>query len=159
MTSAQAFKVAIGLLGAFLAAVGVGIVLGCGYALVPLVIAGKELESPVGDALLFIAANAAYFSAVIAFLAIALIALPHVIISHHLRQSSRKYYLVSGIAIGLLVVVIVGIWQRLRPGPPFHIGSDEYFFTFSAVSAGAVAALTYWKIARPDKLRHQSPPG
>lgn len=147
-------KLVTGLAGAFLAAVGVAVVLSCGYALLQLHDAvGKEAASEVGGGLLFIATNAAYVSAVMAFLAIALLALPHVIISQRLQHTSRKYYVLSGIVIGLVVIVVAGIWQRRLPAPPFHMGLDQYFFVVSAIAAGAIAALAYWSIARPDQLQ------
>jgi hypothetical protein len=147
-------KLVTGLAGAFLAAVGVSVILSCGYALLQLRDVGKEAGSEVGGGLLFIATNAAYVSAVMAFLAIALLALPHVIISQRLQHTSRKYYVLSGIVIGLVVIVVAEIWQRRLPAPPFHMGSDQYFFLVSAIAAGAISALTYWSIARPDQLRH-----
>lgn len=147
-------KLVTGLVGAFFAAVGVAVVLSCGYALLQLHGAvGKEAASEVGGGLLFIATNAAYVSAVMAFLAIALLALPHVIISQRLRHTSRKYYVLSGIVIDLVVIAVAGIWQRRLPAPPFHMGPDQYFFIVSAIAAGAIAALTYWSIARPDRPR------
>lgn len=154
VTGMSATKLVTGLVGAFLAAVGVGVVLSCGYALLQLLAAGKGAGSEVGGGVLFIAINAAYVSAVMASLAIALLALPHVIVSQRLRHTSKKYYVLSGIVIGLVVIVVAGIWQRRLPAPPFHMGSDQYFFVVSAIAAGAMSALTYWSIARPDRLRH-----
>jgi uncharacterized membrane protein len=145
-------KLVIGLAGAFLAAVGVTVVLSCGYALLQLSAVHGEAGSDVGDGLLFIATNAAYVSAVMAFLAIVLLALPHVLISQRLQHTSKKYYVLSGIVIGLVVIVVAEIWQRRLPAPPFHMGPDRYFFVVSAIVAGAISALTYWSIARPDQL-------
>ena len=154
MTGMPAKKLLIGLAGAFLAAVSVVVILSCGYALLQLHDAGKEAASEVGGGLLFIATNAAYVSAVMAFLAIALLALPHAIISQRLGHTSKTYYVLSGVVIGLVVIAVAGIWQRRLPAPPFHMGSDQYFFVVSAIAAGAIAALTYWSIARPDQWRH-----
>jgi hypothetical protein len=153
VTGVPGMKLVAGLAGAFLAAVGVGVILSCGYALLQLH-DGKEAASEVGDGLLFIATNAAYVSAVMAFLAIALLALPHVIISQRFQHTSREYYVMSGIVIGLVVIVVAGIWQRRLPAPPFHMGRDQYFFMVSAIAAGAIAAMAYWSIARPDRVRH-----
>lgn len=147
-------KLVTGLAGAFLAAVGVGVILSCGYALLQLSDAGKESGSEVGGGLLFIATNAAYVSAVMASLAIALLALPHVIVSQRLRHTSKKYYVLSGIVIGLVVIVVAEVWRRRFPMPPFHMGADQYFYVVAAIAAGGVSALTYWSIARPDRLRH-----
>lgn len=144
-------KLVTGLAGAFLAAVGVGVILSCGYALLQLHDVGKESALEVSGGLLFIATNAAYVSAVMAFLAITLLALPHVIISQRLHHTSKKYYVLSGIVIGLVVIAAAGIWQRRLPAPPFHMGADQFFFVVSAIAAGAIAALTYWSIARPDQ--------
>jgi len=154
VTGIPTAKLITGLAGAFLAAVGVAVILSWGYALLQLFAAGKEAGSEVGGGLLFIAINAAYVSAVMASLAIALLALPHVIVSQRLQHTSRKYYVLSGIVIGLVVIVIAGIWQRRLPAPPFHMGSDQYFFALSAMAAGAISALTFWNIARPVRLRH-----
>jgi hypothetical protein len=154
MTRVPPMKLVTGLAGAFLAAVGVGVILSCGYALLQLSDVRKETGSEFGSGLLFIATNAAYVSAVMASLAIALLALPHVIVSQRLRYTSKKYYVLSGIVIGLVVIVVAEIWQRRLPAPPFHMGSDQYFFAVSAIAAGAVSALTYWSIARPDRVRH-----
>jgi len=150
MSKIQIFKMAVGLAAAFFAAVGVCIAFACGYALLSLP-TSKESGAQVADGLLFIAVSAAYVSAVMAFLAIVLIALPHIIISHRLRHSSRNYYVWSGIAIGLLVVIVAAVHQRLYPGPPFHMGSDEYFYIVSGIAAGAISSLTFWSIARPDR--------
>ena len=147
-------KLVTGLAGAFLAAVGVGVVLSCGYALLQLHDIGKEAVSEVGGGLLFIATNAAYVSSVMALLAITLFALPHVIISQRLQRTSKKYYVLSGVVIGLVVIMAAGIWQRRFPAPPFHMGSDQYFFVVVAIAAGAISALTYWSIARPDQRQH-----
>ena len=146
-------KMVTGLAGAFLAAVGVAIVLSCGYALLQLHEVGNEPGSEVGGGLLFIATNAAYVSACLALVAIALLALPHVIVSQRLEHTSKTYYVLSGVAIGLLVIIAAGIWQRRLPAPPLHMGRDQYFFILSAAASGAIAALTYWSIARPDRLQ------
>jgi hypothetical protein len=154
VTGIPAMKLVTGFAGAFLAAVGVGVILSCGYALLQLHDVGNEGASEVGGGLLFIAANAAYVSAVMAFLAIVLLALPLAIISRRLGHTSKTYHVLSGVVIGLVVIVVAGIWQRRLPTPPFHMGSDQYFFVVSAIAAGAIGALTYWIIARPDQLRH-----
>jgi hypothetical protein len=131
-----------------MAAVGVCVALSCGYAL--LVAAGHGAASAdVGSGLLFIAVNAAFVSAQIALLAIALLALPHVVISQRLQRTSKGYFVISGIVIGLVSVAAAGIWQRRLPAPPFHMGADQYFFVISAIAAGAVSALTYRRIAHP----------
>ena len=104
-------------------------------------------SADVGCGLLFIAVSAAFVSAQIALLAIALLALPHVVISQRLQRTSKRYFVLSGIVIGLIAVAAAGIWQRRLPAPPFHMGADQYFFVVTAVVAGAVSALVYRKIA------------
>ena len=146
VTSMSPLRLFSGLVGAFVAAVGVCVALSCGYAL--LVAAGHGAASAdVGGGLLFIAVSAAFVSAQIALLAIALLALPHVVISQRLQRTSKRYFVLSGIVIGLIAVAAAGIWQRRLPAPPFHMGADQYFFVVTAVVAGAVSALVYRKIA------------
>ena len=148
MTTMSPLRLIAGLAGAFVAAVCVCVVLSCGYAL--LVAAGHEAASAdVASGLLFVAVNAAYVSAQIAFLAIVLLALPHVVVSQRLQRTSRRYFVFSGISIGLIAIAAAGIWQRRLPAPPFHMGADQYFFVVSAIVAGAVSALVYRKIAYP----------
>ena len=153
----RTLSIAAGLVGAFLAAVCAGIVLSCGYAVMRVLSSGPSATANMGEGLAFIAINAMYVSASLALPTILLVALPHVIISNRLRHFSRKYYLWSGVAIGLLVVVVVGIRQHLHPGPPVRIGPDQWFFIFSAIIAGALAALIFWNIARPDRSQSQEP--
>jgi hypothetical protein len=147
-------RLATGLFGAFLAAVGVTVILSCGYALLRLRDVGIVPASELGDGLVFIATSSAYASAERAFLAIVLLALPHVLVSQRLQHTSKKYYVLSGIVIGLIVIVVAEVWRRRFPMPPFHMGADQYFYVFAAIAAGGVSALTYWSIARPDRLRH-----
>lgn len=151
----RTLSIATGLIGAFLAAVGTGIVSSCGYAIIRVLTSGPGAEAKMGEGLAFIAVNAMYVSASIALPTILLAALPHVIISNRLRHSSRKYYLWSGVAIGLLVVIAVGVRQHMHPGPPLRIGPDEWLFVLSALGAGAIAALVFWIVARPDRGWHQ----
>ena len=146
VTTVSPLRLLAGLAGAFVAAVCICVVLSCGYAL--LLTAGHEAASAdVAGGLLFIAVNAVYVSAQIALMAIALLALPHVVISQRLQQTSKRYFVFSGIAIGLIAIAAAGIWQRRLPAPPFHMGADQYFFVVSAIVAGAVSALVYRKIA------------
>lgn len=147
MTS-KVLKMSAGLCGAFIAAVLVGVLLSCGYAAILVLVSGAGTE--VGEGLLFIAVNAAYVSVVIALPTVLILALPHVMISSRLHRTSITYYLLSGIIIGLIAAVVVGIRQNALPGPPFHMGMDQYFFVFSAATAGAISALAFWKVARPD---------
>lgn len=137
-----------GLAGAFVAAVGVCVALSCGYTL--LIVANRgAMSADFGSGLLFVAANAVFVSAQIALLAIALLALPHVVISQQLQRTSKRYFVLSGIAIGLIAVAAAEIWQRRLPAPPFHMGSEQYFFVISAIAAGAISALVYRRIAYP----------
>jgi hypothetical protein len=136
------------LVGAFVAAVGVCVALSVAYTL--LAAAGRGAASAeVGSGLLFVAVNAAIVSAQIALLAIALLALPHVYVSQRLQRTSKRYFVLSGIAIGVITVVAAEIWQRRFPGPPFDMGSDRYFVMVSAIAAGAISALVYRRIAYP----------
>lgn len=145
----KALRVVAGLCGAFIVAVLVGVLLSCGYATILAFVSGTGTE--VAHGLVFIAVNAAYVSVIIALPTVLILALPHVLISNRLHRTSRTYYLFSGIVIGLIAAVVTGIRQRTLPGPPFHMGSDEYFFVLSTAIAGAVSALAFWKIARPDR--------
>jgi hypothetical protein len=148
ITKISPLRLVTGLAGAFVAAVCASVVLSCGYAL--LLATGNETGSAdVRGGLLFVAVNAAYVSAQLALLAIAVLALPHVIVSQQLRRTSKRYFVLSGMVIGLITIAVAGIWQRRLPGPPFHIGADQYFFVVSAIAAGAVSALVYRKIAYP----------
>lgn len=105
----------------------------CGYAAILVFTLGAITEVIMGW--VFIAANAAYVSTIIALSTVLILALPHVIISRRLHRTFRTYYLLSEIVIGLTAAVVVGIRQRTLPGPPFHMGSDQYFFVFSAATA------------------------
>jgi hypothetical protein len=145
--------ISAGLVCAFLAAVGVGIVLTSFYALIAVLTSGTGAETNLSNGLAFIAVSAGYISASIALPTIIFAAVPHVIVSHRLGHSSWRYYLVSGIIIALIAVAVVGIRQYALPAPTFHLGRDEYLFIFSAIVAGAISALTFWKVARPDHLR------
>ena len=148
VTTMSPLRLLAGLAGAFVAAVGACVVLSCGYAL--LVAAGHGAAlADVGGGFLFVAVSAAFVSGQIALLAIVLLALPHVVISQRLQRTSRRHFVLSGIAIGLIAVAAAGIWQRRLPAPPFHMGADEYFFVISAIAAGTVSALVYRKIAYP----------
>lgn len=143
------FKIAAGLGGAFVAAVLVAVVMTCGYAGVGVLMSGGGTD--VGSGLMFIAVNAAYVSAIIALPAILILALPHIVVSNRLRRTSRMYYLASGMVIGLVAILVAGIRQRMLPAPPLKMGLDEYFYLLAAAVAGAISALTFWKVARPDR--------
>ena len=144
--------ISAGLVCAFVAAVCVGIVLSSCYALIAVLASGAGSETNLSNGLAFTVVSAAYVSASIALPTILFAAVPHIIISYRLRRNSWKYYLVSGIVIALIAVAVVGIRQYALPAPPFHLGRDEYFFIFSAIVAGAISALTFWKVAGPDHL-------
>ena len=92
MTNVPAKRLATALVGAFLAAVGVTVILSCGYALLGLRDVGMVPASELGDGLVFIAASSAYASAERAFLAIVLLGLPHVIVSQRLQHTSKNYW-------------------------------------------------------------------
>lgn len=143
-------RLVAGLTGAFLAAVITVVILSCGYVLLQLRDFGDT--TTIVDGLLFIASTTAYASTIVAFFAITFLALPLIIIFQRLGCTSKKHYILSGMMIGLAVISAVEIWRRWQFFlPPFHMGADEYFFVVSAIAAGAMAALTYWSIALPDR--------
>ena len=146
-----------GLLSAFVAAVCTETLLTCGYTGIWLLFSQPIHNTDVGDGFSFIAISAMYASAIIALPTTAFVALPYFIISNHLGHSSRRYYLRSGLIIGLLVILAVGIWHFRYPGPPFRIDFDVVFFTVSSMIAGAMATLAFWGIARPDRLQQGQP--
>lgn len=142
-------KVGVGFGAAFAAAVIITVAMTCAYAAMLLLVHGDGTGLLAGFEL--IAISAGYVSAKIAFAAIILLALPHVIVSNILHRTSARYYLVSGIVLGCVAIGVVGILQRPRIAPPFSMGPDQYFCLAAAVAAGAVSALTFWKVARPDR--------
>jgi hypothetical protein len=151
------FRTAVGLIGAFVIAV-------CAEAMLTLLYTGTWLlaarpiaNTDVLDGTSFIVMSAMYVSASIALPAIIFVALPYVVVSNYLGKSSRRYYLCSGLSIGLLVIAVVGIWHLRYPGPPMRLRVDDLFFAVSAMITGAAAALAFWRIARPDRLQQRKP--
>jgi hypothetical protein len=151
MNKTQLLRVALGFAGAFLAAVSSSVVLTCAYSLLLIPGKAKEPARGISDGLLLIASSAAYVSALIAFLVIACVALPYVIVSNRLQHFSRNYYLWSGVAIGLLAFILLEVRQHWLPAPPFRVDLDVLFFAISSVISGAVSAWAFWSIARPDR--------
>jgi len=148
-------RVLVGLVGAFVTAVCTETLLTCGYAGIWL-LASQSVQN-TGDGLSFIAITAMYASGSIALPTIILIALPYAVVSNYWRKSSRRYYLWSGLVIGLLAIVAAGIWHYRYPGPPIRADFDMAFFAISSMVTGVIAALAFWLIARPDRLQHQLP--
>lgn len=150
-------RVSAGLLSAFVTAVCTETLLTCGYTGIWLLLSQPIRNTDVGDGLSFIAISAMYASASIALPTTVFVALPYFIVSNHLRHSSRRYYLWSGLIIGLLVISAAGIWHFRYPGPPFRINFDVVFFTISSMIAGAMATLAFWITARPDRFQQRQP--
>lgn len=152
MNKIHILRMAFGFAGAFLAAISSGVVLTCAYTLL-LIPPGKDKYPATGvsDGLLLIASSAAYVSAAIAFVVIACVALPYVIVSNRLQYCSRNYYLWSGVAIGLLAFILLEVRQHWLPAPPLRLDCDVLFFAISSMISGAVSAWVFWSIARPDK--------
>lgn len=146
-----------GLLGAWMAAIFASTVLSCGYSLL---IAFSDARHIPPSRVIFsnielFAAGAAYLSGRISIVAIALFALPHVIVSRRLNKTSRGYFVMSGAVIGLITVVAVLVWQRGFLALQSFIGRDEYFLLVMSMVVGAIAAFVYWKIARPAPQGNQ----
>jgi hypothetical protein len=156
MNKAQMLRMALGFSGAFFAAVSSGVILTCAYSLLLIVGKAKEPATGISDGLLLIASSAAYVSAIIAFLLIACVALPYVIVSNRLQRFSRNYYLWSGVAIGLLAFILLEVRQHWLPAPPFRVDLDVLFFAISSMISGAVSAWVFWSAARPDKWSNKT---
>lgn len=144
-----------GFAAAFIAAVAAAVISSCGYGVFRILVSGSS-ERDVYGAFGFTAMYAAYLSARIALPVIVVAAVPYVFLSMKLRRTSLRYYVASGALIGLGTVVVMAGWRYLHPMPPFHMDADDYFTVFTGVFAGAVAALTFWKVVRPDRLQNQS---
>jgi hypothetical protein len=148
-----------GFAAAFVAAVAAAVISSCGYGVIRILVSTGSLERDVYGAFGFTAMYAAYLSARIVLPAIIVAAVPYVLLSMRLHRNSLRYYVASGALIGLGTVVVMVGWRYLHPMPPFHMDADDYFTVFTGVFAGAVAALTFWKVVRPDRLQNQSPSG
>ena len=148
VTTLSPLRLVAGLAAAFVMAVFICVFLSCGYALLRSA-SHAVRATDVGSGVLLVAVSAAYASARLALLAILLLALPHVVISHGLQRTSGGYFVTSGIVIGLIIIAAAELWQRRLPMPPFHMGVDQYFLVALAMAAGAASALVYWKIAYP----------
>ncbi len=146
-----------GFAAALLAAVVVGVITSCGYGEFRILASGGPMATDVYGAFVFLALNAAYLSAKIALLTIIFAAVPYVLLSFRLHRTSLRYYVVSGALIGLGAVAVMTAWRHLYPMPQFRMDSDAYFTALSAILAGAIAALTFWRVVRPDRLQHQVP--
>jgi hypothetical protein len=151
------FRTVAGLVGAFVVAVCTETMLTLFYTGLWLLAARPNRSADVLGGTSFIAMSAMYVSARIALPAVIFVALPYVVVSNHFGKSSRRYYLWSWLAIGLLVITIAGIWHFRYPGPPTQLSGENIFFAVSAMITGSAAALAFWLIARPDQLRKISP--
>lgn len=144
-------RITAGLVAAFAAAVAVETLATCAYTTLQVLASGHGLGAAHGGGLAFVALGAAYVSARIALVTVVLIALPYVIISHKLQHVSLIYDVLSGTVIGAGVFMVMILRRFTYPAPPLRMGSDQYFLAISAIVVGAVAALTFWVVARPDK--------
>jgi hypothetical protein len=147
----RAPRIAAGLVGAFIAAIGAEAAIACGYAGILMFTSQPIGNADIGDAFIFVAASAMYSSAIIALPVILLLALPCVLVSNRLQHFSRNYYLLSGAVIGLLTFVLLEARERWLPGPLLLVDFDVRFFAISSIISGAVSAWAFWSIARPDK--------
>lgn len=157
VTIAPALRLVAGLIGAWMAAIFASTVLSCGYSLLIAFGDARHIPPPqvIFSNIELFAAGAAYISGQISIIAIALFALPHVIVSRRLNKTSRKYFVASGAVIGLITVVAVLVWQGGFLAPQSPMGRDEYFLLVTSMVVGAIAAFVYWKIARPVDIRDE----
>jgi hypothetical protein len=159
MTTSQILIILCGFAAALIAAVAVGMITSCGYGLFRILAARGATTPDLYGAFIFLALNAAYMSAKVAFPTIIIAAAPYVWLSLRLHRTSLGHYVVSGALIGLGAAAVMTAWRYLSPMPPFRMDPDAYFTAVSAILAGAIAALTFWQVARPDRMRHQAPAG
>jgi hypothetical protein len=145
------WRVAAGLGGAFIAVVVVGVATSCAYVAFRVGVSGKGSIPNASDGFEFVALTAAYISGSVALPTILVVALPFVLISQKLKRTSLTYYLVAGVVISTVVAVLTAARRLLYPAPPFQFGPDEAFLIVVAIAAGGLAALAFWKIARPDR--------
>jgi hypothetical protein len=147
------FRILAGLLSAWVAAVCVETLLTCAYTGIWVLFSLPLGNTNAADGMSFIATTALYASAIVSLPAIAFVALPYFLVSNYLGYSSRRYYLWSGSILGLLIIVAVGIYHFRGPGPPIGLRGDVIFFIGSAMITGSAAALAFWTVVRPDRLR------
>lgn len=155
MEKEKVFDFIKGSMAALLTAVTVANLIGFSYFAILLFIArDNDIAVTAIYGWLFVAAIASLVAVFIGIFAIAFIGLPFVVASTRLRYSGRNYYIWSGAFIALFATATgVILEKKLSLSGPIYILRilQEDICIFSAPVIGAISALVFWKVARPDK--------
>jgi len=155
VTTTAVFAIIRGLVAAFVMAVVVAVIASCAYGALRLLVAAGPPPDDVGGSFALLAAFAAYYSASIALPTVIIAGIPLALLSLKFQRTSLAIYGMSGALISFAVIVALESWRR-RGGAPFRLDADAYFFAIASLLAGAAAAMSFWKVVRPDRLQHQS---
>jgi hypothetical protein len=86
-----------------------------------------------------------------------LIAVPAHYIASRLRRTTRRFYVLGGVAISL-VVAILSLLDFQRVPPANH---EEWIFNTLTIAialiSGPLSAFVFWSIARPDRVTAPAP--
>jgi hypothetical protein len=86
-----------------------------------------------------------------------LIAVPAHYIASRLRRTSRRFYVLGGVVIGIIVAILSLLdFQNVPP-----TNYEEWIFNALTIAialiSGPLSAFVFWKIARPDLVSAPAP--